>query len=88
MSHPRSHPRAARRLHTALDRGLVTLGALVAVGVMVLFLTLVGADRANPASSMTATHPSTAHVTRIQPRATAASPTRVRHAGSEARESP
>jgi hypothetical protein len=53
MSTRQSNPRAAPRLHTAVDRGLVALGALVAVGVMVLFLALARANRANPANSET-----------------------------------
>lgn len=69
MSTRESNPPAARRLHTALDRGLVTLGALVAIRVMVLFLGLAGAKRNQPARSVTATHPSTGHVTPTQPRA-------------------
>ena len=73
-----SNPRPAPRLHTALDRGLVALGALVAVGVMALFLAMGGANRTNPASSVTPTHPFTAHVPLIQPRGSAAPPTTIR----------
>ena len=58
MSTRESNPRRAPRLRTALNRGLVALGALVAIGVMVLFLTMAGPDRANPAISATPTHAS------------------------------
>ena len=62
MSTPESNRRAASRLHTAIDRGLMALGAFVAVGVMVPFLALLGANRANPASAVTPTpQPSTVH---------------------------
>jgi hypothetical protein len=85
MSTRNSNPCAAPGLHTALDEGLVALGALVAVGVMVLFLALAGANRASPASSVTPTHPSTAHVTLIQPRGTAAPPTTIHIPATPAR---
>jgi hypothetical protein len=62
-----TNSRLAARLRLARDRGLVALGALVAVGVMILFLTLVGANRANRANSVTPTHASAAHLLLIQP---------------------
>lgn len=37
MSTPESNRRAASRLHTAIDRGLLALGGFIAVAVMVFF---------------------------------------------------
>jgi hypothetical protein len=74
-----SDRRATPSLHTALDRGLLALGALVAVGVMVLFLALLGANRPNPAAPVTATpRPIDRPRLRIQPHGTAPPPTTIR----------
>jgi hypothetical protein len=45
MSTRESNARRANGLDTALDRGFVTLGALIAVGVMVLFMAMAGAKQ-------------------------------------------
>ena len=75
MSTLQSIPRKAPRLRTALGTGLLALGALVAVGVAVVFLALASAHRR---SSITAARPAaspSAYVPLIQYRGTGAEPT-------------
>jgi hypothetical protein len=48
-----SAPDAVSRHNSTLDKGFTALGALVAVAVTVLFLTLTGAHRSNPMNSVT-----------------------------------
>ncbi len=74
MPTPESIPRAEPPLHTALGRGLLVLGALVAVAVTVLFLALTGANRTNRTGSVTATHSSTAYIPPIRYREAGAPP--------------
>ncbi|MBV8998778.1 MAG: hypothetical protein JO304_06945 [Solirubrobacterales bacterium] len=75
MTTPESIPRAAPRLHTAIGRGLVALGALVAVAVTVLFLALTGANRTNQTGFVTATQSSTAYLPPIRYHGTGTPPT-------------
>jgi hypothetical protein len=61
-----SNPRITLRLGAVAGKGVMALGALVAIGVTVLFLTLMGANRATPTSSLTHTHSAIAHPSAVQ----------------------
>jgi hypothetical protein len=73
MSTLDSSPQIAPRLGNASGKGLLALGALIAVGVAVLILALTGANRTTPTSLVTDTHPATTHLRVVQSHSTGVS---------------
>jgi hypothetical protein len=61
-----SNPRSTLRLRAGAGKGVVALGALVALGVMVIFLALTGANRATPTNSLSPSHSAIAQRTVAQ----------------------
>ena len=61
MSIPSSTPHRPHRLRTAFATSLVTLGALIAIGVSILFLALTRTNNASPATNHGIVLPPQAH---------------------------
>jgi len=53
-------------IRQTLERGLITVGGVVAIGVMVMFLAVVRPRQAEPANSMRPIPSATAHVRRVR----------------------